>query len=81
LNEDLLLYPYPMMKWIAVSRRAVHKSQKFTHNIAKREAVKAASSFLESVSITPKKIDHGVKMLTRIHDEYQALYFAVLNAF
>ena len=39
---------------------------------AKRAAVKAASTFWEAVSITPKRIDNGISMLTLMHDEYQA---------
>ena len=52
----------------------LHKNKKETLQNSKREAIKAAASFWEKVSIAPKTIKNGVRMLTRIHDEYQVVY-------
>ena len=50
----------------------LHKIEKMVLRKAKRAAVKAAASFWERVSITPKGLKNGVRMLSRLHEQYQA---------
>ena len=49
----------------------VLSTERMTLKEAKHAAVKAASTFWEAVSITPKRIENGIAMLTPMHDEYQ----------
>ena len=49
----------------------LQKTQNLTVKRAQREAVKAASSVWELVSIAPKTIFNGIRMLTRICEDYQ----------
>ena len=54
----------------------LHKTAKMPMETAKRSAVKAATSFWELVSITPKSMSNGVQMLTRLIERHQANTFA-----
>ena len=49
----------------------LHTTRKMVLRAAKRAAVKKAAKFWEIVSITPKRIDNGINMLTKMHERYQ----------
>ena len=49
----------------------LHMSQKMGLKEAKRVTVKAVTNFWELISITPKTLDNGICMLTRLHERYK----------
>ena len=66
LVEELTGNRLPLSKEVFSHFFFLHCTKKMVLHKAKREAVKSASSFWEKISITPKKIDNGVMMLTRL---------------